>query len=75
MLWHKKSPREKKLDELNDVVDSVEIMLLNVLKQQFCLVLDQFVYVVDVSGDTSPITWQRVRKRMFKPMGEGGSGR
>ena len=36
-------------------VDSVGIMLQNVLKQQFCLVLNQFVYVGDVSGDTSPI--------------------
>ena len=38
-------------------VDSVEIMLLNVLKEQFCLVLNQYVYVGDVSGDTSPIIW------------------
>ena len=41
-------------------VDSVEIMLKNVLKEQFCLVLNQYVYVGNVSGDTSPIIWQRV---------------
>ena len=41
-------------------VNSVEIMLQNVLKEQFYLVLNQFVYVGDVSGDTSPIIWQRV---------------
>ena len=35
-------------------VDSVEIMLQNVLKEQFCLVLNHFVYVGDVSGDTLP---------------------
>ena len=56
-------------------VDSVEIMSSNVLKEQFCLVLNQFVYVGDVSGDTSPIIWQRVTERMFTPVGEGGSGR
>ena len=35
-------------------------MLQNVLTEQFCLILNQFVYVGDVSGDTSPIIWQRV---------------
>ena len=34
--------------------------LWNVLKEQLCLVLNQFVHVGDVSGDTSPIIWQRV---------------
>ena len=30
--------------------------------------LNQFVYVGDVSGDTSPIIWQRVKKKkMFTP--------
>ena len=35
-------------------VDSVEIMLCNVLKERSRLVVNQFVYVGDVSGDTSP---------------------
>ena len=33
-------------------VDSLEIISQNVLKEQFYLVLNQFVYVGDVSGDT-----------------------
>ena len=45
-------------------VDSAEIMLQNVLKEQFCLVLNQFVYVGDVSGNTSLIIWQRVQSKI-----------
>ena len=50
---------------MNDVGDSVEIMLYNVLKEEFCLVLNQFVYVGDVSGDTSPTIWQRVIEEKY----------
>ena len=35
-------------------------IIQKVLKEQFCLVLNLYVYVGDVSGDTSPIIWQRV---------------
>ena len=35
-------------------------MLKNILKEQFYPILNQFVYVGDVLGDTSPIIWQRV---------------
>ena len=35
-------------------------VVYNVLKEQFYLVLNQYVYVNDFSGDTSPIIWQRV---------------
>ena len=50
--------------------------VVDVLKEQFCLVLNQFVYVGDVLGDTSPIIWQKMKKKTkFTPVGEGGSGR
>ena len=48
-------------------------MLWNVLKEQFCLVLNQFVYVGDFSEDTSPIIWQRVmvgQQTLCQMMGE-----
>ena len=57
-------------------VNSIEIMLLNVPKEKFCLVLNQFFYIGDVSGDTSPIIWQRVNEWNveFSPQGDGRSG-
>ena len=36
-------------------MSTMENMLYNVLKEQFYLVLNQFVHVCDASGDTSPI--------------------
>ena len=52
-------------------VDSVEIMFLNVLKEQFCLVLNQFVYVGDISDDFSHHLAESASKAKLKSSPEG----
>ena len=62
---------------MNDVCGFSRDHVVEFLKEQFCLVLNQFVYVVDVLGDSSGIIWQRVKsseKWNFCPQGDSRSG-
>ena len=45
---------------MNDVCRFSRDHVVECSERKFCLVLNQFVYVGYVSGDTSPIIWQRV---------------
>ena len=46
-----------------------KVMLSNALKEQFYLVLNQFAYVGDVSGDTSLMIFSF---ELFNPISTGG---